>query len=292
MKNKFILLTASVALATTLAGCAANQGDLGNKNIRPNSVRYDANGNAIRNLAVPGAMTDKRFANDQMNEMNRVNGRRLNSNNIVGSHKNYKMEMSDEIAKRIVALNTVKSANVMLTDNNAYVAVSFEDHVNDLSAKSISRTNRSYMTSPITDTNRSMNGTYGANGKYGMNGMNGTYGMNPAMNGHGTTSNNSNGMRGLSMTNTGESQLTDKIKSDIAAEVKRIHPSIQNVYVSANPDFVDRMTSYMGDVRLGHPIQGFVSEFNAMVERIFPANATKLNSQSAKHTSPHIYDRR
>ncbi|NIK66866.1 MULTISPECIES: YhcN/YlaJ family sporulation lipoprotein [unclassified Paenibacillus] len=285
MKNKFILLTASVALAASLAGCASNQGDIGNKNIRPNSVRYDANGNMIRNLAAPGTLTDKRFANDQMNEMNRVNGRRLNSNNIVGSHKNYKMEMSEEIAKKLVAMNTVKTANVMLTDRNAYVAVSFEDHTRGLSAKSYNRTN---MSSPITDANRHMNGTYGASGgKYGMNGMNGTYGMNGTMGGY-----SNNGMRGLSTTDTGESQLTDKIKSDIAAEVKRLHPSVQNVYVSASPDFVDRMNSYMGDVRLGHPIQGFVSEFNAMVERIFPANATKLNSSSAKHTTPYIYDHR
>ncbi|MCK9859370.1 YhcN/YlaJ family sporulation lipoprotein [Paenibacillus sp. ATY16] len=285
MKNKFILLTASVALAATLTGCASNQGDIGNKNIRPNSVRYDANGNVIRNLAAPGTLTDKRFANDQMNEMNRVNGRRLNSNNIVGSHKNYKMEMSEEIAKKLVAMNTVKTANVMLTDHNAYVAVSFEDHTRGLSAKSYNRTN---LSSPITDTNRHMNGTYGANGgKYGMNGMNGTYGMNGTMGGY-----HNDGIRGLSTTDTGESQLTDKIKSDIAAEVKRLHPSVQNVYVSASPDFVDRMNSYMGDVRLGHPIQGFVSEFNAMVERIFPANATKLNSNMAKHTTPYIYDHR
>ncbi|MCM3629014.1 YhcN/YlaJ family sporulation lipoprotein [Paenibacillus glycanilyticus] len=285
MRNKFILLTASVALATTLAGCAANQGGIGNKNFQPNSVRYDANGNGIRNLAAPGTLNNKRFANDQMNEMNRVNGRRLNSNNIVGSHKNYKMEMSDEIAKRLVAMNTVKTANVMLTDNNAYIAVSFEDHTRGLSAKSYSRTN---LSSPITDTNRRMNGTYGTNGKYGMNGMNGTFGMNPAMDGH----SNNNGMRGLSTTETGESRLTEKIKSDIAAEVKRLHPSVQHVYVSANPDFVDRMNSYMGDVRLGHPIQGFVSEFNAMVERIFPANATHLSAKNTKHTTPYIYDHR
>lgn len=286
MKNKFILLTASVALATTLAGCAANQGDVGNKNIRQNSVRYDANGNVIRNLAAPGTLTNKRFANDQMNEMNRVNGRRLNSNNIVGSHKNYKMEMSEEIANRLVAMNTVKRANVMLTDRNAYVAVSFEDNVGGLNAKSYSRTN---LSSPITDANRHMNGTYGSNGRYGMNGMNGTYGMNGTMGGY---NNGNNGMRGLSMTDTDESRLTEKIKSDIAAEVKRLHPSVQNVYVSANPDFVDRMNSYMGDVRQGHPIQGFVSEFNAMVERIFPANATRLNANNTKHTTPYIYDQR
>ena len=67
--------------------------------------------------------------------------------------------------------------------------------------------------------------------------------------------------------------VTAEMKERIAAEVKKMAPQIDHVYVSANPDFVSRMTSYMEDVRLGHPIQGFVAEFNALVERIFPVKA-------------------
>ena len=67
--------------------------------------------------------------------------------------------------------------------------------------------------------------------------------------------------------------VTADMKERIAAEVKKMAPQIDHVYVSANPDFVSRMTSYMEDVRLGHPIQGFVAEFNALVERIFPVKA-------------------
>jgi YhcN/YlaJ family sporulation lipoprotein len=65
--------------------------------------------------------------------------------------------------------------------------------------------------------------------------------------------------------------LTDVMKDKIADKVKAMSPSVENVYVSANPDFVRRMTSYASDVRSGHPIQGLLAEFNALVERVFPA---------------------
>lgn len=271
MNNKFILISASVALTAMLTGCASNQGQLGNRDIRPNSVRYDANGNmlngnnTLRNNSLnnmgnmnntnnmnklnTNGVTDKRFANDQMNDMNRVDGRRLNSNNIVGNHANYKIEMSDKIANKLVGMNAVKSAYVMLGNNNAYVAVSFADHYNHANPKALSRTNSSYMNKGNTDMHRKM-----------------------------------------STLSTGEDSLTDEVKASIAKEVKRMYPKVDNVYVSANPDFVSRMNGYMNDVRLGHPIQGFVAEFNGMVERIFPANAMHQKSLNEKKAHKMIYD--
>lgn len=65
--------------------------------------------------------------------------------------------------------------------------------------------------------------------------------------------------------------LTDAMKDKIADQVKAMSPSVENVYVSANPDFTGRMQGYANDVRQGHPIQGFLAEFNALVERVFPA---------------------
>ncbi|WP_337098999.1 YhcN/YlaJ family sporulation lipoprotein [Paenibacillus sp. YIM B09110] len=242
MRSKMAALAASVLLGTMLAGCSQYQGDVGNKNIRPNSVRYDANGNIIK---------DKRFANDQMNEMNRVNGRRLNSNNVVGSHKVYRMEMSDKIAERLTAMDAVKSSYVMLTDSNAYVAVSLDESEPKGNSKLMSRSN------------------YGYIGKDGIK-------MSKKM----------------SSLSTGENKLTDEIKDQIANEVKRLSPTVEHVYVSANPDFVGRMNGYMNDVKLGHPIQGFVAEFNAMVERIFPAKSGDNSVLNLKGTKPKtmIYD--
>jgi YhcN/YlaJ family sporulation lipoprotein len=230
MRKQFAALTAGLLLSTLLAGCMEKQGDLGNKNIRSNSIRYDANGNLLK---------DKRFANDQMNEMNRVNGRRLNSNNVIGSHKNYRMEMSEAIAKKITDMDAVKSAYVLLTDHNAYVAVSLDEDEPKVESKMMSRTNSGYM------------GQEGARIS-----------------------------RRMSSLSTGHHMLTNQIKDDIAKEVRRLKPGVEHVYVSANPDFVGRMNAYMKDVKLGHPIQGFIAEFNAMAERIFPASSDDKNMET------------
>ena len=144
MQRKWILLAAGALVGTMLTGCMEKHGELGNRNIREQSVRYDGNGNAIVN---------KRFANDQMNEMNRMNGVRLNSNNIVGLHKNYRLEMSKDIADHLASMKEINNAYVMLTDNNAYVAVSLKSaniHNGTAgtlkgSALPLSRTNQAYM---------------------------------------------------------------------------------------------------------------------------------------------------
>ncbi|WP_270169693.1 YhcN/YlaJ family sporulation lipoprotein [Paenibacillus sp. SYP-B4298] len=206
MKKGAVILAAGLALTAMLAGCASNQGDVGNKSFQQNGVRQDANGNRIMN---------KRFANDTRNEMNRVGERRLNSNNIVGAHQNYKIDMSETAAQRVAALKEVQSAYVMLGDKNAYVAVNLHDQVN-------------------RGTTPGQVGTYAT---------------------------------------TDSIEVPSEIKRKIAAEVKQVKGNVQHVYVSANPDFVGRMTGYMNDVRAGHPIQGLIAEFNAMVERVFPQQA-------------------
>lgn len=240
MQRKWVMIAAIAALSTMLAGCTDRQGDLGNRNIRENNVRYDMSGNRI--------MT-KRFASDQNNEMNRENGRRLNSNNIIGLHKNYRLEMSDEVADKLASMKEVDKAYVMLTDNNAYVAVSISDgkkkvgpnkmSVNQIPSQPLGRTNQGYRHLSRNGSNGSAAGVY-----------------------------DDNRMKGL------DSKVTDDLKTRIASTVKQMVPQADNVYVSANPDFVDRMTAYMNDVRLGHPIQGFIVEFNAMVDRIFPVKAS------------------
>ncbi|EFM08886.1 Sporulation lipoprotein YhcN/YlaJ-like protein [Paenibacillus curdlanolyticus YK9] len=293
MQRKFKVIATTVALGAVLAGCAANQGELGNRsNYHSQSVRYDMNGNRI---------LDKRFANDQMNEMNRVDGRRLNSNNIVGKHDNYRLDMSENIANKLTTIPEVKTANVMLTNHNAYVAVSLRDGLGAASGAGSRTIHRSNIggTNYVGEMNgvgsrditrfdsqtatpgyepyrvRSNNGatdyitpsrqhTYSTNAtnSYGMNGMSGVRGH-----GYGMYSTNGGAAANADI------QLTDALKNRIADEVKRIAPNVNNVYVSANPDFVDRMSGYWNDVKAGHPIQGFVAEFNAMVERLFPAEA-------------------
>ncbi|RED56608.1 YhcN/YlaJ family sporulation lipoprotein [Cohnella lupini] len=187
MKKALILSAVLLSSAIALSGCMEKTGDVGNKNIRPNSVR----GNDMKT----------RFANDQDNEQNRMYGDQKINNNVIGMHGNSHLQANGEVADKIAAIPGIDSAFVMMTDHNAYVAVKEE--------------------------NASKPGASAA--------------------------------------------LTNAQKDKIADQVKSMSPSVENVYVSANADFLSRMEGYAKEVKAGHPIQGFLAEFNALVERVFPA---------------------
>lgn len=201
MRKGIIVATALLSSAIALTGCMEKTGDLGNKNIRPNAVNGNGGGSVVGN-----GFNKMRFANDQDNMQNRMYGERRENNNVIGMHGNSRIETSDKIADKIAAMPGIKSAYVMMTDHNAYVAINEKDRAN--------------------------------NG-------------NPA--------------------------LTDAVKDKIADQVRGLSPSVENVYVSANPDFTGRMEGYANDVRAGHPVQGFLAEFNALVERVFPAPSGTRN---------------
>ncbi|MBW4081073.1 YhcN/YlaJ family sporulation lipoprotein [Paenibacillus sp. S150] len=67
--------------------------------------------------------------------------------------------------------------------------------------------------------------------------------------------------------------VTKEMKDKVAAEVKKYDKNIDNVYVSANPDFVERANFYAEEFSAGHPLKGFATEFSTMVERIFPTRS-------------------
>jgi YhcN/YlaJ family sporulation lipoprotein len=208
--------------AMMLAGCTT-QGDVGNRNIVQKRVLRDGNGNLV---------IDKRFANDQFNEQNRVNGRRLNSNNLIGRHQNYRMEASQDIAKRIREAEGLSDVYVILTDRNAYVAVNRRIDADDRPRREAAGSDG--QPSSRTASRAGLKGKSGA-GEGGKSG--------------GT------------------------LEERIARHVKEMAPQIERVYVSEEPDFVSRMSEYVQTARRGEPIQGFIAQFNAMVERLFPAES-------------------
>jgi Sporulation lipoprotein YhcN/YlaJ (Spore_YhcN_YlaJ). len=239
MKRRWVALAAGVVLSAMLSGCMEKQGDLGNRNIRPNAVRRDANGNLIMN---------KRFADDQLNEMNRQYGRRLNSNNIVGQHRNYRLEMDRGLAERINRIQGIDTSYVMLTDRNAYVAVTLENGAAAQSQNQGASGNRIKSGLDMRIGNRLNFGAgYGADNRTGY-------------------------MGGATKEAAQDAGLTAELKRKIAREIRRTAPHIQTAYISSNPEFVRRMKQFMEDINAGRPIQGRLPQFNAMVERLFPAN--------------------
>ncbi len=69
--------------------------------------------------------------------------------------------------------------------------------------------------------------------------------------------------------NTGD-RLDKRVEKEISDIVKSTDRNIDHVYVSVNPDFYTRTTSFANDIRNGRPVEGFFDEFHTLVGRIFP----------------------
>jgi spore cortex protein len=124
------------------------------------------------------------------------NSRKDLRNNRANNDNRSKMRVADQAADKVTKLREVDSANVIVTENNAFVAAK------------LNRTSRN--------------------------------------------------------------ELTNNIENKISRAVKSVDHDIDNVYVSTNPDFYDRMNTYAGDIRNGKPVTGFFNQFNDMVRRVFP----------------------
>ena len=70
--------------------------------------------------------------------------------------------------------------------------------------------------------------------------------------------------------NVPSNQMTKSLEDQIAKEVRITDSTIQNVYVSTNPEFFDRVNQYVEQVRQGRPVTGFFDELSQMIQRVFP----------------------
>lgn len=107
-----------------------------------------------------------------------------------------KVETADEASKSVTELKDVESATVLVTDNNAYVAVVLKDAT--------------------------------------------------------------------------QTEATTQLEEEVAEKVRSSNNAIENVYVSVNPDFIQRMSDYDEKIRNGEPVEGFFEEFSEAVKRVFP----------------------
>jgi YhcN/YlaJ family sporulation lipoprotein len=223
-----IRLAAIAALAITLAGCAADNGQ--GTNTGTGVQQQGLNGN--------------RVGVDNMDWDNQRN------NNFRPMHNNTRMEISDQIADTLTDMDEVDSATVLLTDRNAYVAVVLDNGTG-------------YGT---TDTGRSVGkANTGQSTRMHQNSM-----------GNNATQDRT-GRRGPGNAQQG---VTSDLESTITQRVRSVVPGVQNVYISANPDFVSRMRGYGERFQQGQPIRGLIIEFNTMVERIFPTTTNNnVNNQ-------------
>lgn len=173
---KYTFLT-SALIALFLTGCGVSDNNDNGKNVGMNT-RSDKN----------NAMDNTLNVNDR-NGDNDYNTRQLSNDD-----NDNKMRVADEVANRLEDMENVDGASVIITDNNAYVAVNL----------------------------------------------------------------------------TNDKNLTNDLEKRIVDHVKKHDESVDNVYVSANPDFVKSMNDYTNDIQNGKPIGGLFNEFGDMVQRMFP----------------------
>jgi YhcN/YlaJ family sporulation lipoprotein len=176
------MITAAL-MTVLLTACGAN-----------NNANDTALGN--RDVTDPIRVND----GDRNNATNNLNDRdpllRVRNNTQNDNLDSPKMRVADKAADRIAAMPEVRDVNVIVTDDNAYVAAQLGEGV----------------------------------------------------------------------------ELTHVVERKIADQVKAVDQDIDDVYVSANPDFYDRMTSYSNDLRNGEPMEGLFEEFTESVRRMFPSN--------------------
>ncbi|MGP1907826.1 YhcN/YlaJ family sporulation lipoprotein [Metabacillus sp. JX24] len=65
-------------------------------------------------------------------------------------------------------------------------------------------------------------------------------------------------------------KLSDELKNKVADQVRSTDRNLDNVFVSENPDFFDRVKDYGDKIRNGEPVSGLADEFGEMVKRMFP----------------------
>lgn len=181
--KRYKLFMSAALMAVFLTACGAN-----------NDGKDTALGN--RDVTDPVQVND----GNRYNNTNNLNDRdpllRVRNNTQNDNNNSPKMRVADKAADRIATMPEVNDVNVIVTDDNAYVAAQLSEGV----------------------------------------------------------------------------ELTHKVERKIADQVKAVDQNIDDVYVSANPDFYDRMTSYTNDIRNGEPIEGLFEEFTESIRRMFPSN--------------------
>jgi hypothetical protein len=165
-------------------------------------------------------------------------------------HNNTSLVMNQSLAAQIAALTEVKSARVLSTESNVYVAVRLKDR-NDLNPSHPSDSSNMISNDHVIHEN-----TIEQTTPLPLSGITGnSYD-------HGQSLNNN------TMTN---SDVPTQTKQKIIDKVRSLsNPSLHHVYVSANPDLVHIFENYARDVKKGKPLSGAVDEFNIIVQRIFP----------------------
>lgn len=276
---KVVSLSLSAALlAVGLTACGTGNNNVKTQSVRNNGSKYNVN-------SLPQNRTFTRNTDGQNNNMS-------------------SMRYSSALSNKVAQLKEVQSAHVVVTDRDAYVAITRHGNGNINSNHNANRngvTTRGTGTRSMLDhsyANRTNNlgttnvaGPYGSdygtrgmadNGLAGSEGFIGRTGNNMgvgnttrgATNGsvNSLNTNNTTGTRGR-IGGQVTDQVPQQLKDSITQAVKQASPHIRNVYVSEDSDFVTEMGNYGLKSRGGAPLHNLSNDFQTLIDRIFPGRA-------------------
>ena len=75
-----------------------------------------------------------------------------------------------------------------------------------------------------------------------------------------------------------------ELRRRIAERIGSVFPAVRQVYVTSNPEYLDRMKVYSDEEKAGRPVLEFLAEFNALAARIFPA--VTYSGEPGVHPAP------
>lgn len=182
--QKIKFLAIAILVASALAACGMN------KNTTKN--------NADNNPATENGVTNN---NDEKRDDNQDDNNTDGLDNGVDHNGESRLDLAEDAADKVAELEEVDNATVIITDNNAYVAVM---------------------------------------------------------------------MKNEGDSTAGEEELSKDLEDKISEKVREVKSDVKNVYVSLNPDFVERMRGYGERINEGEPIEGFFDEFGEAVRNVFP----------------------
>ncbi|MCK6208064.1 YhcN/YlaJ family sporulation lipoprotein [Bacillus infantis] len=74
----------------------------------------------------------------------------------------------------------------------------------------------------------------------------------------------------VKLANEENADVNDEMKKKVSDQVQAADQNINEVFVSSNPDFMERMRGYRDDIQNGNPVRGLFDQFSETVQRIFP----------------------
>lgn len=166
-------------------------------------------------------------------------------------HDNLYFEYSSDLSRRIAMLPGIYNALVFLTDRNAYVGI-----MTDWSAAgTLSRAGRRMRE---VENSGTMEGVYNVDN-----------GSPKWDNRHIATPYNSY------FTQKDPHDLSSKLRQTIGDEVRRLHPRVQEVHISANREFMNQLVEFGKESWAGRSLGPLTPDFNRLVQYMF-GNGTQI----------------